>query len=127
IKAKAKIFQLKIGRSKDIVGLVDSILGSGAFSISGNALGIPQVEFAIPDYWQLPLTNNIVALKGSIAHGWLGKIPLNAYTSNVSVVNTYYHHFSVYGRLGKPLSKLHLYGGINHHAFWGNENQIFGE
>ena len=36
IKARTSIFQLKIGRSKEIFGLVDSTLSSGAFSIYCN-------------------------------------------------------------------------------------------
>lgn len=128
IKGRLSIFQLKAGRSKEIIGLIDTCLSAGAFSVSGNALGIPKVQLAIPEYWSLPLTNQLLAIKGTFAHGWLGeeKLLSNPYTG-VDSINSYYHELSVYGRFGKPSWKFKLYGGFNHFAMWGNEQKMYGK
>ncbi len=126
LKAKYSIFQIRGGRFKNITGLVDSTLSSGAFSVSNNALGIPQVEIGIPEYWNLPYTKELIALKGSISHGWFGTYTLRSQNQYVSEAGAYYHQKSLYGRIGKPSWKVKLYGGINHQAMWGNEREIFG-
>lgn len=123
IKGRLSIFQLKAGRSKDIDGLADSSLSAGAFSVSGNALGIPKIELSVPEYWYVPLTGKLIALKGSFAHGWFGATPLR-YTRQDSSVHSWYHQSSFYGRIGKPDWRLKLYAGINHQVMWGHEKSI---
>ena len=129
-KARLSIFQLKAGRSKEFTGLVDSTLSSGSFAISGNALGIPKIELSIPEYWTLPYTRSFVALKGTFAHGWFGEENLSPtinpqYPVLSNRVESYYHQLSLYGRLGKPGSRVKWYGGLNHQVMWGNEASIF--
>lgn len=123
IKGRIGIFQIKAGRSRDIVGLVDSTLSSGAFSISGNALGIPKVELSIPDYWPLPILDGLIALKGNYAHGWLGKKDVD-YASGDQTVSTFLHQKSAYARFGKLKWRLKLFAGFNHQVMWGNERKM---
>ena len=130
LKARLGILQLKAGRSKEFMGLVDSTLSSGAFAVSGNALGIPKIELSIPEYWSLPYTNDLIAIKGNFAHGWMGDqtiIPDIFYGKPflTNHVVSYFHQASVYGRLGKPGWRLKFYGGVNHEVMWGNESEIF--
>jgi hypothetical protein len=40
VKGKLGIFQVRIGRSKDISGIIDTTLSTGSYAISGNALGV---------------------------------------------------------------------------------------
>ncbi|MAZ25760.1 MAG: hypothetical protein CL868_01610 [Cytophagaceae bacterium] len=117
-KARLAMFELKAGRSKDVVGLVDTTLSSGAFSVSGNALGIPKIEISVPEFYALPFWDGLFAFKGNFVHGWLGKIPVQY--KDGGNITTYFHQKSLYGRLGKPNWRLHLYGGFNHNAYWGN-------
>ena len=117
-KARLAMFELKAGRSKDVVGLVDTTLSSGAFSVSGNALGIPKIEISVPEFYALPFWDGLFAFKGNFVHGWLGTIPVQY--GNHKPTETYFHQKSLYGRLGKPSWRLHLYGGFNHNVFWGN-------
>ncbi len=124
-KIKLAMFEVRAGRWRGQAGLTDTLLTSGAFSISGNALGIPQVQISIPEFYPLPFTNNWVAFKGSFSHGWLGQVPINNFYW-VNQAETYFHHKSLYGRLGKPGGLLGVYGGFTHQAFWGNEVKIFG-
>lgn len=132
IKAKWWIFEGRAGRSKDIIGLNgDTTLSSGNFAVSGNALGFPKLEIRIPDYYRLPLWNGLISLKGNFAHGWVGsrQVDYNVFLipSDDYRVNSFYHQKSLYGRIGREGSKLNLYGGINHQAYWGNEEQVYGE
>lgn len=124
-KLRVGVFQLKAGRMKDIMGLVDTALSSGAFAISGNALGIPKVEVSIPEYYQLPWWGDMFAFKGNFAYGWVGNAPIQ-YGHLTRSADTYFHQSSLYVRLGRPEWALKLYGGINHQVFWGNERKVFG-
>lgn len=125
-KLRISVFEIKVGRSKEIMGLCDSSLSSGAFAVSGNALGIPRVQIGIPGFYSLPFFGKLFAFKGSFAHGWLGRTDMNL-DDNIFQINTYFHQKSLYGRFGKPEWRLKLYGGFNHQVFWGNEKDYYGE
>ena len=47
-KVRLSIFEFKAGRSREITGLCDTTLSSGSWAVSGNALGIPNVQISIP-------------------------------------------------------------------------------
>lgn len=137
-KVKASIFQLKIGRTKDVMGLNgDTSLTSGNFSVSGNALGVPKIELSIPNYYRIPLLDGLFSIKGTFSHGWLGNVPISKVIgirksdrtpiySNTDKAVSYFHQKSLYARLGKEDWKLNLYGGLNHQVYWGNEKKIYG-
>src|SRR5690606_16239703 len=132
IKAKWWIFEGRAGRSKDVIGLNgDTTLSSGNFAVSGNALGIPKLEIRIPDYYRLPFWNGLISVKGNFAHGWVGRRAVYRRASTTPLegprVNSFYHQKSLYGRIGKEGHKLHLYGGINHQAYWGHERKVYGD
>lgn len=124
IKGRIGYIQIQAGRAKEIIGLVDSTLSSGAFSVSGNALGIPQISLSTPSYWNVPFTDGLIAFKASFAHGWMGD-RISNHDSNS--YKTYYHHKSLYGRLGKKHWKVKLYGGFNHQVMWGSEQEMFAD
>lgn len=127
-KLKVGVFELKAGRIKEIMGLVDTTLSSGAFAISGNALGIPKVDISIPDYFQLPWWGGLLAFKGNFAQGWIGEVPVQyKHLDNNIFIYAWWHQKSFYARLGKPSWRLKLYGGINHQVYWGQEDKVFGK
>jgi len=124
---KYRIFQLQAGRTRSVIGLVDSSLSSGAFSQSGNALGIPCIIISVPRFQPIAFTKNFVAVKGNFGFGKMGMMNLNENMNPlVDKVSTYFHQKSIYVRLGKPQSKVKLYGGFNHQVYFGNEKDIFG-
>lgn len=125
IKGKLSIFQIKVGRSYEKEGLVDSLLSSGSFTLSGNALGIPKVEISIPDYWSIPLTSKLIAIKGNISYGWMGKLDVHYGANKGDKFESYFHHLSFYGRLGRPEDRWKFYGAINHDVIWGSDDEIF--
>ncbi|MCG6187202.1 capsule assembly Wzi family protein [Maribellus maritimus] len=127
-KVRLSIFELKGGRFREQVGYVDSTLSSGAFSLSGNTLGVPKIKAGIPNYWNVPLTKGVIAIKGNVAHGWMDKQTLNKKEDNtvlISETDAYLHQLSAYGRVGKPTWRIKLYGGVNHMVVWGYEKEIF--
>jgi len=128
LKGKKGIFQIEGGRFNQISGLIDSSLSSGAFSISGNALSIPQIRIEIPDYYSLPFFNKLFAFKVSYSAGYIGEVPIRTLDNVLFTGNStgYYEHNEAYLRLGKPNWKLKLTGGINHHVMFANERNIFG-
>jgi len=125
IKAKKGIFEFSGGRTRDVSGIADTALSSGSFAISGNALGIPKLTIAIPDYYSLPIFNKLIAIKGNYSLGYLGSVDV-ASTTSVNRFTQYYQQNSFYGRIGREDWKLKLFGGINHQVMYGNERAIFG-
>ena len=102
-------FQITGGRIRQMQGLGDSTLSSGSITWSGNALPIPEVRIAIPNY--VKLFTRWLGFKGHFSHGWFGE--------QTAVKNYYLHQKSLYGRIGTNDTKLRLYAGILHHAQWG--------
>jgi len=106
-----KKWTIRIGRFEETSGDLDPELSSGSFGISGNSLPIPQINGAILDYIDIPLTNGWVQFKGSLAHGWLGK--------DRYMKDAFYQGNTFYLRIGAH--KLKLYGGLEHYSEWGGE------
>lgn len=97
------------GRKRQVHGLVDSTLSSGSITWSGNSLPIPEIQILIPEYSKFIFP--WLSFKGHYSHGWFGNQPF--------AKSYYLHQKSLYGRIGKPGSKIKLYGGVLHHAQWG--------
>jgi hypothetical protein len=135
-KVKLGVFQLKAGRTKDVMGLNgDTVLSSGNFALSGNAAGIPKLELSIPEYYRVPVFGGLFSVKGNFVHGWLGRTQILDSISPTSKITyyindrrpkSYFHQKSLYIRLGKADWKLELYGGFNHQVYWGNEQAAYG-
>jgi hypothetical protein len=112
IKGRLGAFELYAGRRRETIGLVDTLLTSGSYIWSGNALPLPKIQLAIPQFTALPFTKGVLSLMGTFSHGWFeneGRL----------VTGSYLHQSSLYGRLGKPSWRVRFYGGFNHQAMWG--------
>ena len=116
VKARYGAFELYGGRRREIVGIVDTLLTSGSYIWSGNALPIPKVQLSIPGYTPILFKNKILAVKGQFSHGWFG--------SGDSTSNFYLHQSALYLRLGKPTWRFKLHGGFNHQAQWGGSPTV---
>lgn len=125
-KIRIGVFEIRAGRFRETMGLRDSSLSSGSFSVSGNALGIPKVQISIPEFYSLPILGKLFAFKGTFAHGWIGETTMNNDGDNLQI-GTYLHQKSLYGRFGKPEWRFKLYGGFNDQALWGNEIDFYGD
>lgn len=112
VKGRAGVFELYAGRRKEIVGLVDTLLTTGAYVWSGNALPIPKIQLGIMNYTPIPFTNGVVSIMGAFSHGWFEN-------SDRLVRGSYLHQKYLYGRIGKPTWRVRFYGGFNHQVMWG--------
>lgn len=115
LKVRYGALELRGGRFQEILGDVDPLLSTGSLGVSGNALPIPKVGFAFPEYTQVPFTNGWLQIKGSISHGWMG--------NEQSMKRAWLHEKSFYAKLGNGPFKA--YGGIQHFAVWGGERGNF--
>ncbi len=130
-KVRFAMFEARLGRSKDVMGLNgDTLLTSGNFAVSGNALGVPKFEISIPEYYRLPWFEGLLSFKGNFANGYMGRHELKPSSFRVPTddysVPTYMHQKSLYGRLGREDWKLQLFGGFNHQVQWGGEADRYG-
>jgi len=126
-KVRLGIFELRGGRSKEIMGLCDTTLSSGSWSLSGNYLSIPEVEISVPEFFTIPWLGQLIAFKGNFSHGWLGNVAMRRWFDEGDTVqiNTFLHQASFYGRFGRPSWRIKFYGGFNHQVFWGNEDEYY--
>jgi hypothetical protein len=111
VKGRLGAFEIYAGRRKEIIGLVDTLLTSGSYIWSGNALPFPKIQVALPAFTPVPFTKGIISIMGTFSHGWFE-------SANRLVKGSYLHQSSVYGRLGKPSWRVKLYGGANHQVMW---------
>ncbi len=102
--------EFSVGRRREVLGLVDTLLSSGSYIWSGNALPLPKIQLSIPQYTAI-LKNGLIAVKGNYAHGWFG--------TGDSVQNYFLHQKSLYIRIGKPDWRFKIHGGFNHQVQWG--------
>ncbi|MCY7350327.1 MAG: SPOR domain-containing protein [Cytophagaceae bacterium] len=115
VKVRLWPFEVYAGRRREVFGLVDTLLTSGAFIWSGNTLPVPKLQISIPDYWP---AKSIVGFKGTFAHGFFEN-------SRPFVKNGYLHQKSFYLRFGKPNWMVKLHGGFNHQVQWGGTSPFY--
>lgn len=111
IKGRVGAFELYAGRRKEVIGLVDTLLTSGSYIWSGNALPIPKVQIGLPTFTNIPFTKGTLAILGIFSHGWFEN-------SDRMIKGSYLHQTHLYGRLGKTSWRFRLYGGFNHQVIW---------
>lgn len=109
VKVRYGAFEFYGGRRREIMGLVDTVLTSGSYIWSGNALPMPKIQVSIPNYKQIGKSS--IFIKGGFSHGWFG---------NQGEVKDYYLHQKwLYGRIGRENAKFKFYAGFNHQVQWG--------
>lgn len=111
LKARVGVFEAYVGRRRELFGLADSTLSSGSYIWSGNALPIPKIQIGIPRFTPIGFTKGWVSVQGQFAHGWMDA---SGYVSH-----SFLHQSSLYLQVGKPSSRVRLYGGFNHEVVWG--------
>ncbi|MFT4031267.1 MAG: capsule assembly Wzi family protein [Siphonobacter sp.] len=110
--------ELYIGRRKEINGITDTLLTSGSYAWSGNAVPITQIRLGTKDYAPLKFTKGILSVNAFFSHGW--------FSNTDSMQNVYLHAKALYVRIGKPNWKLRFYGGMAHYAQWGGYSKYLG-
>lgn len=107
-------WELWAGRKKEVYGLGDTTLTSGFYAWSGNALPMPKVQFGTPGYFNL--FNKWIGLNMTYSHGW--------FDNRGPLEHVMLHQKSLYGRIGRPDSRLNLFGGLNHQVQWGGNRIV---
>lgn len=114
LAGRAKKWELWVGRRKEVIGLGDSTLSSGFWSMSGNALPPVKYRFGTIDY--IDIFGGFVGIHMSYADGLQDNFG--------PTKGAFIHQKSFYGRLGKRKSMINLFGGLNHNVSWGGESRI---
>ncbi len=114
VSGRFKKWELWAGRRKEVYGIGDTSNTSGFYAWSGNAIPTPKIQFGTRDY--INFFNDWLGVHMTYSHGWLD--------NQGSVINSYLHQKTLYGRIGKPNSLLSLFGGLNHNATWGGESKV---
>ena len=115
VKLRYKHWELYGGRRKEIFGLTDTTHTSGSYIWSGNALPLPKIQIHTPKYVAVGKKGRI-SFNAGLSHGWFGKD---------SVVQGHWLHQNwLYGRIGKPESKVQLTAGIKHQVMWGGYSDL---
>ncbi len=111
VKGRIGAFEVVAGRQKVFIGLADTLLTSGSYSWSGNALPIPKIQIGLPVFTAVPFTKSVISVMGAFVHGWLDA-PGRLSQGNLL------HQLYAFGRLGKPMWPVRFYGGLTHQAVW---------
>lgn len=111
-KVKWKGIELYAGRRRERIGLGDTVLSSGLYAGSGNALPIPKVQLQTVGYQPVPFLRRFVAINAGMGHSW--------YQADY-IKGVFLHQKYLYLRFGKPAGRLHGYAGVNHQALWGGK------
>lgn len=109
-------FELYAGRRREVFGLVDTLLSSGSYAWSGNALPMYKIQFGTRGYVPLGFTKNVVAINGMYAHGW--------FSNTDSIQDSFLHQKALFVRISLARNRVRLFGGVTHSAQWGGRSSV---
>lgn len=111
--------QLTAGRREQMIGRVDTALSLGSTTWSRNATPPPKVSLSSDGYLSVPGTNDIVAVKGYFAYGWL--------EADRFVEEAFLHEKYLYLRLLPSDFPVTAHAGLTHHVQWGGTHPRRGD
>ncbi len=118
IKVHYGILELYAGRRLDVTGLGDTLLTSGFYAVSGNALPVPKVQLATTGFIPVKWLRNYLAVSAGLAHGWY----------NVDYLHgARLHQKYLYLRFGKASAAVRFYAGLNHQVQWAGHAEYLKE
>jgi hypothetical protein len=106
-------WELWAGRRKEVYGLGDTVMTSGFYAWSGNAVPIPKIQFGTRDY--VDFAKGHLGIFMTFAHGWLD--------NQGPVLDGLLHQKTLYGRIGRRNALINLFGGVNHQVMWAGTNR----
>jgi len=117
VEAKVGPLLTHIGMKRETFGNQDSELSSGGFLFSKNSRPIPALTFETDGWFDVPLTQGFVSLKGGMANGW--------FSDETLTKNTLMHHKWLHVKLGgsRPLTFNY---GLHHVAQWAGKSPTYG-
>lgn len=113
-----KNFELYAGRRREIFGLVDTLLSSGSYAWSGNALPLYKIQLGTRGFVPIGFTKGVLAINALFAHGW--------FSNTDSVQHSFLHQKALFARLSLAKGRVNLYGGLTHLVQWGGRSEAIG-
>jgi len=99
-----KMLRLSLGQKQRNSELKNGELSTGGMTLGINARPIPQVRLEIPEFWIVPGTKGLFAIKAHIAYGFYTdnrwQRGWNAGTDNVYTQNSLYHSKALLMKIG---------------------------
>lgn len=117
VAAKWRAWEIFAGRKKQVFGLTDSLISSGSYAWSQNALPLTKIEVGTRGFYYPKLLGGLVAVNMSYGHGFFNN-------DRVDVHDFYLHQKQLYVKLGRKTSPIRLVGGFNHQVQWGGTLQF---
>jgi hypothetical protein len=90
-------------------------LSVGSLGTSGNAEPLPSVSLSLPESVTVPFTNNLIGIRGGLAHGW--------FTGERWIQDTLLLSRWAYLNLGNEDSPVQFYGGLVVETMWGGNSK----
>jgi hypothetical protein len=118
-KIKVGVFELYGGKKEWKDGIWQSDLSMGSMIWSSNAATMPKIMLRIPEYTPVPFTNNHIAFRGYLGHGWFG--------DDRYVEDTYLHEKALYLRLLREDFPVNGHVGLIHNVQWGGTHPTIGK
>ncbi len=116
LRVRGRWWEFFAGRQKRFYGLGDTLLSSGSYALSTNAIPLPRVQLGTNGFFSIPLTKRWLAINIQVSHGWFGK--------QDTVQGSYWHHKTFHLRIGSPTGYLRAYVGGMHEAQWGGSSSV---
>ena len=129
--ASYRNIRLFVGAKEQYNSILDKDLSMGDMTYSANARPIPEINFAFPDYTNLPFTKGYIQFKGDFA---VGKSFDNNYILRTKdayglavnnpnplyTINMLWHHKSLFLKWEDPNDRFPLFGilGLEHAVQW---------
>ncbi len=118
VKVRYGNMELYAGRRMDVTGLGDTLLTSGFYAVSGNAMPVPKIQLATVGFVPLKWLRNHVAINTGMAHGWY----------NVDYLEgARLHQKYLYFRFGRTSAPWKVYAGLNHQVQWAGHAEYLKE
>lgn len=102
-----------IGKKKESLGSAYGILSSGSIVMSEDASPIWKLSAGFSEYQSIPFTNNILSVKGHIAHGYFDS---GRFTDHLLL-----HEKDIYVKV-EPITGFSFSAGLIHEAQWAGSN-----
>jgi len=121
-----------VGAKERYNSMLDKDLSMGDMTFSTNARPIPEINFAFPNFTNIPFTKGYMQFRGDFS---FGKSFDNNYilrTMNPGAVYNYnilLHHKSLFLKWEDPSERFPFWGmiGLEHAAQWGGTSSIYGK
>lgn len=117
LQTDAWMFRLKAGWQEEKFGL-NKTSRIGSFTWSQNSRPMPKVTIGIPEFYSVPHTNDYLAVKGHLTHGW--------FEDNRYINSAYLHDKAGYLKLGHQ-QRVSFTLGLHHSAQWGGNHPTIGD